>query len=260
MKNHSFVHNEKDLVLNGIYHIEPFSKEVDGIFSNDEKEDKFRSWYFYPISVNGHFLLIDTCETKGIQVTEEMLKRDVVEFVCDSSMYQDIGSDPCKVENYDRMDYEIVVLRDGSTHYLLRNDAQENPMLKLYNLIDKRNRCLYELEAIERNLLASLKIGDQVYYPDPDKCLWAFSQKDAVNHQKTFMEAFHKNLPVINLQEWISLEDFLEISLSYEQYMRLVHFCNDDSEIDGNILDLSNSFKHRKKDLFTIAREAERRI
>lgn len=61
----------------------------------------------------------------------------------------------------------------------------------------------------------------------------------------------------INLDEWTELEEFLEIPLTYKQYEAVADYCNNDAEIDGNILDIA-VFEDRKPDLFAVARNAER--
>ena len=45
--------------------------------------------------------------------------------------------------------------------------------------------------------------------------------------------------------------------LTYEQYEAVADYCNNDAEIDGNILDIS-VFSYRKPDLLAVARDAER--
>ena len=123
---------------------------------------------------------------------------------------------------------------DGEMHYLLFKDATEDREIKLKNLIGKRNRLLWNLECVENEILKVIE-----------------------KHENEFREAFKHDLGSLNFDEWVGLEEFLEIPLTYEQYEAVADYCNNDAEIDGNILDIA-AFEDRKADLLTVAKDAER--
>lgn len=205
-------------------------------------------------------VLIDTyygCE--GIEVTDEMLAKDVIKFVCDSNDYIDCGTDPKRVENYRTDDYEVVSLDSGEPHYLLKKAATEDREIKLKNLIGKRNRLLWDLESVENQILNVATDGEDVYYPAGDMAMHVFDKEFIEKHEIAYREAFKHDLGSLNFDEWMELEEFLGIPLTYEQYEAVANYCNYDAEIDGNILDIA-VFEDRKPDLFAVAREAGRVI
>ena len=255
MKNHEFVHGVNDFTYSGIYRIKPTKFPE---FFERERLDHCRSWTFRPVFASGKVILIDTyAGYKGVEVVDEMLKKDVIEFVCDSADYVDLGSNPERVDNYRQDDYEIICLSNGEVHYLLRRDATEDRTIKLKNLIGKRNHLLWDLEDVEDEILEVATDGDDVYYPAEYMAMHVFEKSFIEKHENEFREAFKHNLGSLNFYEWLDLEEFLEMPLTYEQYEAVADYCNNDAEIDGNILDIS-VFSYRKPDLLAVARDAER--
>lgn len=255
MKNHEHIRNVNDFISSGIYRINPnkFLEYFEG-----ERLDHCRSWTFRPVFASGKVILIDTyAGYKGVEVADEMLKKDVIEFVCDSADYVDLGTDPERVEDFKRDDYEIVRLDSGEPHYLLRRGAKEDREIKLKNLIGKRNSLLWELKCVENKILTTAMDGEEVYYPAEDMAMHVFDKSFIEKHENEFREAFKHNLGSLNFDEWLDLEEFLEMPLTYEQYEAVADYCNNDAEIDGNILDIA-AFEDRKSDLLTVARNAER--
>lgn len=257
MKNHEYVHSINQFTSSGTYRINP--NKCPAYFKR-EMLDHCRNWTFRPVFVSGKVVLIDTYSGyKGIEVTDEMLKKDkdLIEFVCDSADYIDLGIDPERVENYRPADYEIVYMDGGKLHYLLFKDATEDREIKLKNLIGKRNRLLWNLECVENEILTVATDGDDVYYPAGDMAMHVFDKSFIEKHENEFREAFKHALGSLNFDEWMELEEFLEIPLTYEQYEAVADYCNNDAEIDGNILAIA-AFADRKADLFAVARDAER--
>lgn len=255
MKNHEFVHAVSEFISSGIYRINP-SKFLE--FFERERLDYDRSWTFRPVFVADKVALIDTyAGCKGIEVTDEMLTKDVIEFVCDSADYVDLGTNPERVDNYRRDDYEIMCLGNREIHYMLRRDATEDRTIKLKNLIGKRNHLLWDLEDVENEILEVATDGDDVYYPAGDMAMHVFDKSFIEKHESEFREAFKRDLGSLNFDEWLDLEEFLEMPLTYEQYEAVADYCNNDEEIDGNILDIG-VFEDRKSDLLTVAKDAER--
>lgn len=255
MENHEFVRAINQFTYSGIYRINPnkFAEYFEG-----ERLDHCRSWTFRPVFASGKVILIDTySEYKGVEVTNEMLKENMIEFVCDSIDYVDLGTNPERVDNYRQDDYEIVRLDSGEPHYLLRRDATEDRTIKLKNLIGKRNHLLWDLEDVEDEILEVATDGDDVYYPAGDMAMHVFDKKFIEKHENEFREAFKRDLGSLNFDEWLDLEEFLEMPLTYEQYEAVADYCNNDEEIDGNILDIA-VFEDRKQDLLTVAKDAER--
>jgi len=84
-----------------------------------------------------------------------------------------------------------------------------------------------------------------------------FDKEFIEKHESEYREAFKWDLGSLNFDEWTELEEFLEMTLTYEQYEAVADYCNNDAEIDGNILDIA-VFKDRKPDLFAVARDAEK--
>ena len=99
--------------------------------------------------------------------------------------------------------------------------------------------------------------GKDVYYPASDMAMHVFDKSFIEKHENEFREAFKHNLGSLNFDEWLELEEFLEIPLIYDQYEAVADYCNNDAEIDGNILDIS-VFAYRKSDLFAVARDAKK--
>jgi hypothetical protein len=255
MKNHEYIHTVNEFSSSGIYRIN--STKFHAYFEK-ERLDHCRSWTFRPVFVSDKVVLIDTYSGyKGIEVKDEMLKKDMIEFVCDSYDYIDLGTDAKRVENYRPVDYEIVRLDSGEVHYLLLKDATEDREIKLKNLIGKRHRLLLDLERVENEILTTAMDGDEVYYPASDMAMHVFEKSFIEKHEDEFREAFKRDLGSLNFEEWMELEKFLEIPLTYEQYEAVADYCNTDEEIDGNILDIA-AFEDRKEDLLTVARNAER--
>lgn len=255
MKNHEYIHAINEFTSSGIYRIKP--TKFPEIFER-ERLDYCRSWTFRPLFVANKVVLIDTyAGYKGIEVTDDMLKKDVIEFVCDSADYVDLGTDTNRIENYSPDDYEIVRLDSGAPHYLLLKDATEDRTIKLKNLIGKRNSLLWELECVENKILTTAMDGDDVYYPAGDMAMHVFDKSFIEKHESEFREAFKHNLGSLNFDEWLDLEEFLGIPLTYEQYEAVADYCNNDEEIDGNILDIA-AFEDRKSDLLTVAKDSER--
>lgn len=257
MKNHEYVHNINQFTSSGIYRIAPNKYPA---YFKQEMLDHCRNWTFRPVFVSGKVVLIDTYSGyKGIEVTAEMLKKDkdLIEFVCDSADYVDFGTDPEHVANYRPTDYEIMYLGSGEIHYLLFKDATEDREIKLKNLIGKRHRLLLDLERVENEILTTAMDGDEVYYPASDMAMHVFEKSFIEKHENEFREAFKHDLGSLNFDEWMELEEFLEIPLTYKQYEAVADYCNNDAEIDGNILAIE-AFEDRKADLLTVAKNAER--
>lgn len=256
MKNHEYIHTLNQFTYSGIYRINPnkFPTYFEG-----ERLDYSRNWTFRPVfASSGKVVLIDTYSGyKGIEITNKMLENDMIEFVCDSYDYIDLGTDANRVENYRPDDYEIVRLDSGAPHYLLFKDATEDRESKLKKLIGKRNHLLWNLECVENDILTTAMDGEEVYYPAEDMAMHVFDKSFIEKHENEFREAFKHNLGSLNFDEWLDLEEFLEMPLTYEQYEAVADYCNNDAEIDGNILDIS-VFAYRKPDLFAVARDAER--
>ena len=143
---------------------------------------------------------------------------------------------------------------NGGKERTMKTDDREDTLKKL---IGKRNRLLWELECVENYILTTAMDGDDVYYPAGDMYMHVFDKSFIEKHENEFREAFKHNLGSLNFDEWMDLEEFLEIPLTYEQYEAVADYCNYDAEIDGNILDIA-SFADRKADLFAVARDAER--
>lgn len=255
MKNHEYVHSVNDIITSGIYRINP--NTFPEMFAKKGKHI-CRNWTFRPVYASGKVVLIDTYYgIEGIEVTDEMLKADVIKFVCNSDDYVDLGTDPKRVENYRTDDYEIVRLDSGEPHYLVFKDATEDREIKLKNLIGKRNRLLWDLECVENEILQVVTDGEDVYYPAGDMALHVFDKEFIEKHENEYREAFKRDLGSLNFEEWMKLETFLGIPLTYEQYEAVADFCNNDAEIDGNILAIAD-FEDRKPDLLTVAKNAER--
>ena len=255
MKNHEYVHSINHFSSSGIYRINPNKCPA---YFKQEMLDHCRNWTFRPVFVSDKVVLIDTYSGyKGIEVTDEMLKEDMIEFVCDSADYIDLGTDAKRVENYKPVDYEIVRLDNREIHYLLLKDATEDREIKLKNLIGKKHRLLLDLERMENEILTTAMDGEEVYYPASDMAMHVFEKSFIEKHENEFREAFKHDLGSLNFDEWLDLEEFLGIPLTYEQYEAVADYCNNDAEIDGNILDIS-VFAYRKPDLFAVARNAER--
>lgn len=255
MKNHEYVHAVNDIITSGIYRINP--NTFPEMFAKKGKHI-CRNWTFRPVYASGKVVLIDTYYGfEGIEVTDEMLKADVIEFVCNSDDYVDLGSDPKRVENYKQDNYEVVSLDSGEPHYLLAKDATEDREIKLKNLIGKRKHLLWDLEDVEKEILQVAMNGEDVYYPAGDMAMNVFDKEFIEKHENEFREAFKRDLDSLNFDEWMNLEEFLGIPLTYEQYEAVADYCNNDAEIDGNILAIAD-FEDRKPDLFAVAREAER--
>lgn len=255
MKNHEHIRNVNDFISSGIYRINPNKYPA---YFERERLDHCRSWTFRPVFTSGKVILIDTyAGYKGIEVTDEMLQEDMIEFVCDSADYVDLGSNPERVENYRQIDYEIICLSNDEVHYLLRRDATEDRTIKLKNLIGKRNHLLWDLEDVESEILEVATDGDDVYYPAGDMAMHVFDKSFIEKHESEFREAFKHDLGSLNFDEWLDLEEFLEMPLTYEQYEAVADYCNNDEEIDGNILDIK-AFEDRKSDLLTVAKDSER--
>lgn len=87
--------------------------------------------------------------------------------------------------------------------------------------------------------------------------LHIFDKEFIKKHENEYREAFKRDLGSFNFEEWMELETFLGIPLTYEQCEAVADYCNCDTDIDGNILDIA-VFEDRKPDLFAVAREAER--
>ena len=255
MKNHEYVHSINHFSSSGIYRINPNKCPA---YFKQEMLDHCRNWTFRPVFVSDKVVLIDTYSGyKGIEVTDEMLKEDMIEFVCDSADYIDLGTDAKRVENYKPVDYEIVRLDNREIHYLLLKDATEDREIKLKNLIGKKHRLLLDLERMENEILTTAMDGEEVYYPASDMAMHVFEKSFIEKHENEFREAFKHDLGSLNFDEWVGLEEFLEIPLTYEQYEAVADYCNNDAEIDGNILDIA-AFEDRKADLLTVAKDAER--
>ena len=255
MKNHEYVHTVNDIITSGIYRINP--NKFPEMFAKNKK-NFCRNWTFYPVFASDKVVLIDTYYgNEGIEVTDEMLKADVIEFVCDSDAYVDIGTDPKRVENYRTDDYEVVSLDSGEPHYLLFKEATEDREIKLKNLIGKRKHLLWDLKDVENEILQVTMNGEDVYYPAGDMAMHVFDKEFIEKHKNEFREAFKRDLDSLNFDEWMNLEEFLGIPLTYEQYEAVAAYCNSDADIDGNILAIAD-FEDRKPDLFAVAREAER--
>ena len=253
MKNHEYIHATNEFVSSGIYRINPDKFRE---YFKREMLDHCRNWTFRPVFASGKVVLTDTYyKYKGIEVTNEMLKENMIEFVCDSADYIDLGTDANRIENYKRDDYEIVYLDNGKPHYLLFKDAVEDREIKLKNLIGKRNSLLWELECVENKILTTAMDGDDVYYPAGDMAMHVFDKKFIEKHENEFREAFKRDLGSLNFDEWLELEEFLGIPLTYEQYEAVADYCNNDEEIDGEILEISE-FANRKKDLLDVAKNA----
>ena len=251
MKNHEYIHTTNEFTSSGIYRINPNKYPA---YFEQEKLDHCRNWTFRPVFVADKVALIDTyAGYKGIEVTDEMLKKDAIEFVCDSADYVDLGTNPERVDNYRRDDYEIVLLDSREPHYLLRRGATEDREIKLKNLISKRSLLLWELKCVENNILTTAMDGDEVYYPTDEMAVY---KKDFIEkHENEFREAFKRNLELLDFDEWTELEEVLEMPLTYEQYEAVADYCNNDAEIDGEILEISE-FANRKKDLLDVAKNA----
>lgn len=255
MKNHEYVHSINEFASSGIYRINATKFRE---YFERERLDYDRSWTFRPVFASGKVILIDTYSgCKGIEVKDEMLKEDMIEFVCDSADYIDLGTDPKRVENYNPTDYEIMYLGSGEVHYLLFKDATEDREIKLKNLIKQRNKLLWDLDTVEYKILKAATDGDEVYYPAGDMAMHVLSKDFFETHENEFREAFKHNLGSLNFDEWLELEEFLGIPLTYEQYEAVADYCNNDAEIDGNILDIA-AFEDRKADLLIVARDATR--
>lgn len=257
MKNHEYVHSGNQFITSGIYRINP--NKFPEMFTKKKKDYYHcRNWTFRPVFASGKIGLIDTyygCD--GIEVTDEILQKDMIEFVCDSNDYVDLGTDPKRVENYRQDNYEVVSLDSGEPHYLLAKDATEDREIKLKNLIGKRNHLLWDLECVENEILQVATDGEDVYYPAGDTAMHVFDKEFIEKHESEYREAFKHDLGSLNFDEWMELEEFLGIPLTYEQYEEVADYCNNDAEIDGNIMDIA-VFEDRKPDLFAVAREAER--
>lgn len=252
MKNHEYVHSVNDIITSGIYRINP------NTFPEMLGKHICRNWTFRPVYASGKVGLIDTYYGfEGIEVTDEMLKADVIEFVCNSDDYVDLGTDPKRVENYRQDNYERVLLDSGEPHYLLAKDATEDREIKLKNLIGKRKHLLWDLEDVENEILKVAMDGEDVYYPSGDMAMQVFDKGFIEKHMNEFREAFKRDLDSLNFDEWTELEEFLGIPLTYEQYEAVANYCNYDTEIDGNILAIAD-FEDRKPDLLTVAKNAER--
>lgn len=161
------------------------------------------------------------------------------------------------MENYKQDNYEVVSLDSGEPHYLLAKDATEDREIKLKNLIGKRKHLLWDLEDVENEILKVAMDGENVYYPAGDMAMLVFDKEFIEKHENEYREAFKHDLDSLNFDEWMALEEFLGIPLTYEQYEAVADYCNSDAEIDGNILDIA-TFEDRKPDLFAVARDAER--
>lgn len=257
MKNHEYVHAVNDIITSGIYRINP--NKFPEMFTKKKKDYcHCRNWTFRPVFASGKVVLIDTyygCE--GIEVTDEMLAKDVIKFICDSNDYIDLGTDQKRVENYRTDDYEVVSLDSGEPHYLLAKDATEDREIKLKNLIGKRKHLLWDLENVENKILKVSMDGEDVYYPAGDMAMQVFDKEFIEKHENAYREAFKRNLDSLNFDEWMELEEFLGMPLTHEQYEAVANYCNSDADIDGDILDITD-FEDRKPDLLTVAREAER--
>lgn len=252
MKNHEYVHTVNDIITSGIYRINPNKYPA---YFKQEMLDHCGNWTFRPVFTADKIVLIDTYSGhKGIEVSDEMMKKDMIEFVCDSYEYIDLGTDPNRVDNYRRDDYEIVRLDSGEPHYLLLKNATEDREIKLKNLISKRSHLLWDLESVENDILTTAMDGDEVYYPT---YMVVYDKTFIEKHENEFREAFKRDLEPLNFDEWTELEEFLEMPLTYEQYEAVADYCNSDADIDGNILAIA-VFEDRKPDLFAVAREAEK--
>ncbi len=255
MKNHEYIHAVNAFTSSGIYRINPHKFPA---YFERERLDHCRNWTFRPVFASEKVVLIDTYSGyKGVKVTNKMLENEMIEFVCDSADYIDLGTDPERVENYRWEDYEIVRLDSGEPHYLLAKKATEDREAKLKNLIGKRNRLLWDLECVENEILTTAIDGDEVYYPAGDMAMHVFDKELIEKHESEYREAFKRDLGSLNFDEWTELEEFLEMTLTYEQYEAVADYCNNDAEIDGNILDIA-VFEDRKSDLFAVARDAEK--
>lgn len=255
MKNHEHIRNVNDFISSGIYWINMYMFHA---YFERERLDHCRNWTFRPVFATDKVVLIDTYSGyKGIEVTNKMLEDEMIEFICDSADYIDLGTDPERVEDFKRDDYEIVRLDSGEPHYLLRRGATEDREIKLKNLIGKRNSLLWELKCVENKILTTAMDGEEVYYPAEDMAMHVFDKEFIEKHENEFREAFKHNLGSLNFDEWMELEEFLGIPLTYEQYEAVADYCNNDAEIDGNILDIA-VFEDRKSDLLTVAKDAER--
>lgn len=264
MKNHEFVHAINQFTYSGIYRINP-NKFPE--YFEQESLDHCRNWTFRPIFASDKVILRDTySEYKGIEVTDEMLQEDMIEFVCDSADYVDLGTKSESIDNYRRDDYEIVRLDSGEPHYLLIKDATEDRKIKLKNLINKRSILRWELESVENYILTKLECvendilttamdGEEVYYPVDEMAV--YDKEFIEKHESEFREAFKRDLGLLNFNEWLDLEEFLGIPLTYEQYEAVADYCNHDEEINGRIFDIA-AFGNRKADLLTVARDAEK--
>lgn len=258
MKNHEIMNTMSQFKSNCLYRIE--AGRFTDYFKKEDRLDLHRTWFFRPAFITTgdtkQVILLDTYTgEKGVPVREEMLEKGMIEFVCDMTEYNDLGKDPERVKNYAKSDFETVCLEKGEVHYLLRKNAEEDRERKLDNLIMKRNQLLWELTPVEREIIKTATEGENVYFPDSQHNLSAYSKEYFEKHENAFYDAFIHNLDTYSFDEWTTLEEFLNMSLSYDQYMAIAYYCNADEEIDGEILEISE-FANRKKDLLDVAKNA----
>lgn len=126
--------------------------------------------------------------------------------------------------------------------YSYIDDELKTKIKEYARLADKKDKLKAEI------LKLSNLDDNSMIYPDYEGNFWCYEKEWIKQHQHVYNDALERCMPLINFQEWCALEDFMGTQITYDDYQILSDYCNNDPEIDGNILDIAD-LPERKRDL-----------